>query len=73
MALECERGKEEHELVVGELRNLLGKIVVNIRKLLQIVGKVWLKERLDILGEDVKGRSRVRRSEERVETRGFIL
>ena len=66
-ALKSESGKEEHWLVVGELGNVLEKALIDFGKLFQSIGAVWLKERFDILREDVEGRSRVRRSDEGVE------
>ena len=52
--------------MVVELANLLEKVLIDFVKLLQRTEAVWLNERLDILREDVMGRSRVRWSEERL-------
>ena len=56
--LESESGKEEHWLVVAELGDMLEKVLIDFGKLFQRIGTVWLKERLDILREEVEGWSR---------------
>ena len=44
-------------LVVAELGNVLEKSSHRFGKLFQRIEAVWLNERLDILREDVEGRS----------------
>ena len=46
--------------MVAKLGDVLKKVLIDFGKLLQKIGAVWLNERLDILSEDVEGRSRVR-------------
>ena len=46
--------------MVGELGNVLQKVLINCGKLFQKIGAVWLNGRIDILREDVERRSRVR-------------
>ena len=46
--------------MVAELGNVLDKVIIDFCKLFQMTGAVWLNDRLDILREDVEGRSRVR-------------
>ena len=46
--------------MVAELRNVLEKVPIDFGKLLQRIGAVWLYERLDILREEVEGRSSLR-------------
>ena len=59
--LGIESGKDEHKLVVAELRDVLEKVLIDFGKLFQRIGAVRLYERLDILREEVvDGRSRVR-------------
>ena len=58
--LERESGKKELWLEVGELGNVLEKVLIDFCKLFQSIGAAWLNELLDILREDVEGQSRVR-------------
>ena len=47
--------------MVGEIGDVLQKVVIDFGKLFQMIGAVRLYERLDILREEVvEGRSRVR-------------
>ena len=72
--LERESGKKEHLVVVGELGNVLVKVLIDFGKLFQRIGAVWLNERfIDILRKQVEGQSRVRWSEKRVEWVGLIF
>ena len=48
--------------MVLELSNLLEKVLIDFGKLFQRIGAVWVYERLNILREEVEGRSRVRLS-----------
>ena len=49
--LESESYKEEDWLLVGDFGNVQEKVVIDIGKLFQIIGAVWLNEPLDILRE----------------------
>ena len=53
--------------------NMLEKFLIDIGKLFQRIGAVWLNERFDILREDVEGRSQVRWSEELVKPVSLIF
>ena len=46
--------------MVGELGNILEKVLIDFGKLFQSIGAVWLNEQFDILGEEVELQSRVR-------------
>ena len=46
--------------MVGELGNALEKVLIDVGKLFQRIGAVWLNERFDILREDVERRSLIR-------------
>ena len=46
--------------MVVEFANVLEKVLMDFGKLFQIIGTVWLYERLDILREEAEGQSRVR-------------
>ena len=41
--------------MVGELGNMLEKVLVEFDKLFLRIGAVWLNERFDILRQDVRG------------------
>ena len=59
--------------MVGELANVIEKDFIDVYKLCQRIGAVWLNEQINILREDIEGRSRVRCSKERVEPAGIIF
>ena len=46
--------------MVVELSEVLKKVLVDVGKLFQRIGAIWLYDRLDMLREEVKWRSRVR-------------
>ena len=46
--------------MVAEIGDVLEKVLIDFGKLFQRIGPVWLYERLDILREELEGRSRVR-------------
>ena len=46
--LENESGKDKHCLVVVKLGDVLEKVLLDVGKLFQRIGAVWLHERLDI-------------------------
>ena len=52
--------RERNLVLEGELCNVLEKVLIDFGKLFQRIEAVWLSERLDILREDVEGRSRLR-------------
>ena len=46
--------------MVGELGNVLEKVLRDFDKLFQRTGTIWMNEGCDILRDDVVGRSKVR-------------
>ena len=46
--------------MVAELGDVLEKVLIDVGKLFQRMGAVWLYERFASLREEVEGRSRVR-------------
>ena len=59
--------------MVVELGKVLEIVVIDFGKLIQRIEAVLLNERLDILREEIKGRSIVRKLGERVELVGLIF